>query len=1298
MRLASLRPEGFDCDQVAPHLVDETGGDELFGRWGEGHGASVQTSPNRSLIGLGLFLLSRQCYKRHMEFRILGPLEVVEDDRAVRLDRRRLRALLAYLLLHANRPVSADQLIEEVWGPEPPKTAAASLQNYISRLRKAIGSELIVSQAPGYVLRVDPERFDLARFERLVAEARRSAEPRERAEKLRVALSLWRGPALEDLTFESFAQTEIARLEEARLEALEERLDADLALGRAGDLLGELEGLVARYPLRERFRAQLMLALYRAGRQADALAAYQDARRMLLDELGLEPNEELRGLEQAILRQDPLAADIEDARAERGPDRRTVTVLFCDLVDSTGLAARLDPEAYRVIMERYFTAVRAPIERHGGTVEKFIGDAVMAVFGVPELHEDDALRAVRAAVEIRSVLEELAELAAAEWDVPLAGRIGLDSGEVHVISASREDLRVSGAAASSAAKLEQRASPGEVLLGTDTYRLVRDAVSAAPVDLPDGLQAWQLDELVPDAPPYTRRLDAELIGREAELERLREAYANASADKHCRVVTIVGEAGIGKTRLAREFVGPLRDRASVLIGRCVSYGEGATYLPIAEIVRQATAEPSLAGIREVLQGEEDADAVAQRVAELVGVAESPSGPGEAFWAVRRLLESIARKGPVVVGLDDIHWAEPTLLDLVEYLGEWAEGPILVVCLARGDLLDARPGWGGPTSTGFLVRLQPLSEQKLGAFVQQLAGSPVDPQVQERIIEQSGGNPLFAEQLLALFQEAPELALDKTPATVEALLASRLNRLDPRELGVMRRAAVVGRRFTRVELDDLSLDDDVDRHLASLTERGLVRPVEDVFRFHHVLVRDVAYRGIPKAERAELHELAAKGLDRRDGTDELVGYHFEQAFRYLTELQRHDEHAHELAAAGSERLGRAGIRAWKRADAPAAVNLLSRAVDLVPEAAELACELGPALRMRGDVTRAGEVLAGASESIEERVRLRARIELAFLHSMMEPGHAGELLEVASAAIPKLEAESDDRALGRAWLCVGQVKGGFYCEYGAWEEAAARASEYYRRAGWSPSTSLGDLGCALYYGPRHVPTAIARCEALLHEHDGDRASEANLLVWLGGLEAMRGHFSEARELVDQAGQRYEQLGLDADSYLRLRGAVEMLAGSPELAEAALRTACTTLQRQAQTPVLATRAAELADAICAQGRYEEAETWARVAHKSAGSDDLDAAFAWRYAQARVLTRLGAINEAQLHARDALDLVSATDALNRHADSLLALAETLRIQGRYDAALAHIHAAIRLYEQKGNVVSGERAQEMLLEGAIPE
>ena len=323
-------------------------------------------------------------------------MAVVEDGRTILLGRQRLRALLAYLLLHANEPISSDRLIDEVWGPDPAKTAAASLQNYVSRLRKAIGADLLLSQPPGYVLRVDPEHFDLARFERLVAEAQR-AEPRERAEKLKAALGLWRGRALEDLAYESGVRDELGRLEEMRLTALEQRVEADLALGAAAELVGEVEQLVEEHPLREKLRVQLMLALYRAGRQADALEAYQDARRVLTAELGLEPSEELRMVQQAILRQDPsLEVSAVDAVEPRA-DRRTVTVLFCDLVDSTKLATDLDPEVYRGVMSRYFEAVRKPIERHGGTVEKFIGDAVLAVFGVPELHEDDALRAVRAA-------------------------------------------------------------------------------------------------------------------------------------------------------------------------------------------------------------------------------------------------------------------------------------------------------------------------------------------------------------------------------------------------------------------------------------------------------------------------------------------------------------------------------------------------------------------------------------------------------------------------------------------------------------------------------------------------------------------------------------------------------------------------------------------------------------------------------------------------------------------------------------------------------------------------------------
>jgi DNA-binding SARP family transcriptional activator len=316
------------------------------------YGPTLAPGPNPALTA-ALSVRTGQCYNSHIpvEFRVLGPLAVVEDGRAIPLDRQRLRALLAYLLLHANEVISTDRLIDEVWGPTPPKTAGASLQNYVSRLRKAIGAELIVSQPAGYVLRVDPEQFDLTRFERLTAEAR-GAEPRERAEKLRAALALWRGPALEDLAFEPFARDEVGRLEEARLAALEQRIDADLELGSAGGLVGELEQLVERHPLRERFRAQLMLALYRAGRQAEALEAYREARRVLMDELGLEPSEELRALQQAILQQDASLGASSEGIAARDPEG--------------GLATRIltNPSVARIALDPMLTRA-TPTSKNG---------------------------------------------------------------------------------------------------------------------------------------------------------------------------------------------------------------------------------------------------------------------------------------------------------------------------------------------------------------------------------------------------------------------------------------------------------------------------------------------------------------------------------------------------------------------------------------------------------------------------------------------------------------------------------------------------------------------------------------------------------------------------------------------------------------------------------------------------------------------------------------------------------------------------------------------------------------------
>jgi DNA-binding SARP family transcriptional activator len=1216
-----------------------------------------------------------------MEFRILGPLEVVDDGRLVPLERRLSRALLAYLLLHANEPVSSDRLVDQLWGETAPKTALASLQNTVSRLRKTIGPERIRHDPAGYTLRIDPETFDLARFERLVGEAK-SAPAATRAELLRAALALWRGSPLEDMSFEPFADAEAAALSERRLEAVEERIAAELELGAGSELVAELEELVLANPLRERFRAQLMLALYRAGRQADALEAYAAARRTMRDELGLDPGDELRTLQRRILDQDAsLRRSVTGA--PRGESRRTVSVLFCDVVGSTRLATRLDAEAYRALMSTYYDTVRAAIEAHDGRVEKFIGDAVMALFGVPELHEDDALRAVRAAVDARDAVARLTETAAREWDAELAVRVAVNTGEVIT---GTGDAAATGAAVNVAAHLEKRAGSNQIVLGTATYELVRDAVEAEVIELSDGSSAWRLGALVPAETPVARRLDAPLVGRKTELRRLRAAFQRARKEDACVVATVVGEAGIGKTRLARELVDSLRDDAEIVVGRCVSYGAGATYLPIAEIVRGLAPGASVAAIASVLEGEDDAERIAERVAEVVGLADGPSAPGEAFWAVRRFFEALASQRPLIVALDDIHWAEPTLLDLVEYLGEWADAPILLLCLARRELLESRPGWGGPTSTGFVLELEPLAAEDVGSLVETLADGPVASDIHSKIVEHAGGNPLFAEQLLALASEAPDVALDHAPPTVEALIGSRLDRLASDELDVLQRAAVVGRRFGATGFDRVALD--------GLERRGLVHETDAGYRFHHVLVRDVAYRGIPKATRADLHERVA----RSGGPDEVVGFHYERAYRYRVELARADDRARAIAQLAGEHLGAAAIRAWKRADAPAARSLFRRAVDLLPTSdarrREYLCELGLVARFQTDVDEAEEALrdaaALAADARDRRVELRARVELAFCRLYRAPDEFPRLLDFVSDAIAELESYRDDRALGRAWLLAGVIRGQFQCLNDAWADAARRAATHYRAAGFSATRCIGDLALALYFGSEPVPRALSRCDDLLRENEGDPAICAAVLEVVGLLRAHVGDFSDAEAAVNASASLWRDLGQKnaAESTVAWRGLIEMLRGDWEAAEAAMTEACEGLARRGEYAVLASRAAQLADVQYMQEKYDEAGTWAATSLGHAAKLDLHAQALGRSISAKVAARAGDFDRAETLAREAIALLEPTDALNDRGDVLLASAEVLRLSGKDAAAADAAERAHALFVEKGSIVLAARSK----------
>jgi DNA-binding SARP family transcriptional activator len=1251
-----------------------------------------------------------------MDVRLLGPVQVLDDaGRPIELRRQKQRALLAALALRPGQAVSTDRLLEDLWGASPPRTALGSLQNLVSQLRRTLGPDALVTRPPGYVLTLAPEQTDVGRFTQLVARAAELAAP-ERAAALGEALTLWEGAPLADVTFEPFAREEVARLEELRTAAREQLVDAELAAGRHAEVVPELEALVAEHPFRERLRALLMLALYRSGRQADALEAYTATRRFLRDELGVEPSPALRALQAGILRQDPALdpAAPEPLAGLPGEERRkTLTVVFVDVVDSTTLAAELDPEAYRGVLRRYYRVARPVLERHGGTVEKFIGDAVVAVFGVPEQHEDDALRAVRAAIELRERIAELNVELEEAHGVTIRIRIGVNTGEAIAGEPGSGQSFATGYAVNVAAKLEQAAPPDGILVGHGTYRLVRDAVTAEAAEpLVLGGKAApiptiRIDALAPGAPGVARRLDAPLVGRSDELAALLRAFDEARERQELRLVTVVGEAGVGKTRLANELAASVRESATILVGRCVSYGEGATYLPVAEVVRTLAPDGSEAAIAALLPGEPDARHVARRVRELLGWVEGAPPAGEGFWAVRRLLKAVARGRPLLLLLDDVHWAEPTLLDLVEHLvAQSHKVPIVVLCLARPEPAGVRPSWPAP------LALAPLSDDESDELVANLPGAAELPEADRgRIVELAEGNALFAEQLLAYVLESDESALEEVPTTVETLLASRLDRLPAEERGVLERAAVVGRDFWPSAVAELS-ERDVAGELEALTARGLVRPsrsARDLLRFHHVLIRDVAYAGITKERRSKLHERVAQWLEGREaGRDEILGYHLEQAYRYRTELGPADEHAHRLAGAAGERLATAGIDAWKRSDAPAAANLLGRSASLLPVSerrADVLCELALALVLAGGGSMFRETLEEALKVAlaagSRRTELRARVELAYAGLFGVGGLQGtadKVLEAASAAIPVLEEFGDDRALGRTWYAVAEVQN-VRLNNRARGEAAGTALRHYRRAGFSPSVCLTGQAAALYYGPTPAPQATRRCQQLTEEAVDDRQATASVLLFVAGLRAMRNEFEEGRRLTDEAQTTFEELGASfslAGPVRALRADIERLAGDLAAAETLLRESRDALETMGQEGYVATRNAQLADVLYEQGRFEESERLAQLARAESLPEDLFTEACWRSVSARLRARQGAIVEAEALGRQALELVASTDALNLQAKATLDFAVVLRYTRRSSDEIGAVVAeAVRLYRRKGNLAASARAPSLLAEPA---
>ena len=1018
--------------------------------------------------------------------------------------------------------------------------------------------------------------------------------------------------------------------------------------------------------------------------------------------------------------------------------RKTVTVVFCDITGSTAMGERLDPESLRRVMARYFTEMRAALERHGGTVEKFIGDAVMAVFGVPAIHEDDALRAVRAAVEMRDAFRVLNKELERDYGVSLVARIGVNTGEV--VAGDHGDSLITGDAVNVAARLEQAAEPGTVLIGEKTFRLVRDAVVVEPVPplevkgKTEPLAAFRLVQVTPGVAGVARRLDSPMVGRERELARLRQSFGSAIAARSCQLFTILGTAGVGKSRLVEEFLGSLGE-ATVLRGRCLPYGEGITFFPVGEVVKEAAGLEDFDAPDEI---ERKICAVlgtdgpaCSTLAQLFAAADRDSSVEESFWAVRSFLEAVAKAAPLAVVFDDIHWGEPTFLDLIDHIAGWArEAPILVLCVARPELLDERAGWGrGNNAT--TISLEPLSDDECGDLIGNMLGRATLPdEARVRILAAAGGTPLFVEEMLSMLIDDGSLARDgdrwmatgplvdlRVPPTIQALLAARLEQLTGEERTAIQRAAVCGKQF-HVGAVVALLDGDgreVRPALMSLVRRDLIRPDrsslagEDAFRFRHQLIRDAAYDAAPKALRAELHERYADWLEdvgeaRVEEFEEILAYHLEQAHRLLSSLGPLHDAGRELALRAAGHYTASARRASDRSDDRAAATLFRHAANLLPE------DHPDRPRALYDVGRASlrgldppvafaaldEAATAAAASGQRSIEWMARIDRATIQTMIDPigFTTDDLRAEVAAARAELEAGDDDEALAIVWMGLVQVEW-MPCRFDAAREAAIHAVEPARRSG-DRSLFMDAMTLRLaseLLGSTSPAEGRPSVEKAVAELGRDGFIGHVVLVHEACLDAMTGDFVHARERIRESEARAERFGSDlwmAACY-EFGGEIELMAGDPEAAERLFRKEYELHQRLGDEGHGSTSAAYLAGALCSLGRFEEADEMAELARTMGAADDLATQSSALSAQAMVRSARAEHDEARRLAEEAADLYAGAQSPWFYGNALMTLAEVLRAAGLREDAVEAASTALAAYERKGHEPGMESARALI-------
>ena len=1008
--------------------------------------------------------------------------------------------------------------------------------------------------------------------------------------------------------------------------------------------------------------------------------------------------------------------------------RKTVTILFSDVAGSTAMGDALDPEAVRRVMGQYFDACRSVIEFHGGTIEKFIGDAVMAVFGVPVVHEDDAMRAMRAADGIRTALAHLNEDFERQHGVRLVVRTGINTGEVMAGDPGAGQAFVSGDSVNVAARLEQVAPPGEILISGSTLGLVRDAVDVEPVEplalkgKPEPFPAFRLVSVDIAGEGVARRSGEALVGRSEELSQLEQAYERAVDQRRCWMVTVIGEPGVGKSRLVDAFADLVSPRTTILRGRCLSYGTGITFFPAAEIVAQVigsgeddTSEEIRDRIEHAIADADDGPLVSTRLLRMLGIGseDSQGAPEEIYWAVRKLLESAARHTPVVAVIDDIQWAEPALLDLLEHVCDLShETPIVLVCMARPDIVDERPGWGAGRANASSIVLEPLDEEDSQALAEQLmAGSHFDPDLSGRILEAAQGNPLFLEQVIAHLVDQRISDTTATgdreevtiPGSLTALLEARLDSLSDLQRAVLQRGSIEGQIFHRGAVSSL-LPGDLRGQVASsfgpLMQKEFISPGEaelageDAFRFRHLLIKDAAYRALPKETRAELHERLADWLEdvagpRLPELEEIVAHHLEAAFRYREELGGADA-ASSLGRRAAARFEAAGQRASKRGDVGAATSLLEKAAELGdpgdPDRVRLLLSLAAVAEVGGQTDLARkvwrEIDANVSATADDALRAAVMVQRLDTELMEEDDldWAATVDAETDMAIPILERAGDQHGLAAAYFVRGNadwVANRISSAVAAWELAATRA----RRAGDASleAQALGWTGVAWFFGATHVNEAVPQLQALSTRVAGVAIAAGIVDIALSLSLAIRGDDPEASAAADRAKELWREHGLhfylvhfasQGDAWVA-RG-----RGDPDAESRAWREGFEASRRIDQENEFL--AVNLARLMAARGDADGAtrliDSVARVATGNRHVRDL-----WVETSAIVAARHGETDEARQACSEIAENVQNTEFVTGAADGWMAIALVDRLLGDMEGCDAAVARALDLYRAKG-------------------